>query len=193
MDEKSLKPPVTYFTAAPWKLVLMSLCTSGLYEFYWFFWNWKIYRKRTGKFIMPGWRAVFSPLWAYSMFSDICDMAGTSKVRTTFNPGMLALAYICIFATDFLPSPLDYISYATFIPLIIANELAAAVSRANDPAYVENNRLSIGNLIAIVLGLGYIAANIALGHMMQGQGGGMSSMQEILKMSQEFNQLNLNQ
>lgn len=186
MNDPVVKQPVTYFTAAPWKLVLMSLLTSGIYDFYWFYKNWQLYRKRTGKIIMPGWRAVFSPLWAYGMFSNICDMAGTSGVRTTFNPGTLALAYAGIFVTDFLPAPLDYISYGTFIPLIIANELAAAVSRANDPAYVENNRLSIGNLIAIVLGLGYIAANIALARMYP-QSIPMS-IEDMLKMSQPFNQ-----
>ncbi len=61
-------PEAPFFTAAPWKLILMSLCTSGFYEFYWFFQNWKKYRKRTREFIYPGWRAVFSPIWAYSFF-----------------------------------------------------------------------------------------------------------------------------
>jgi hypothetical protein len=192
MDSAQPKQPATYFTAAPWKLALMSLCTSGIYDLYWFYRNWKLYKQRTGLRIRPVERAIFTIFFAYSMFDDICDKAGSSGVQKTFHPAMLALAYVSIFVTTALPTPLGYISYATFIPLIIANELAAAVSRANDPDFVENNRLSIGNLIAIVLGLGYIAANVALEHM-QGPNAGMSSMQEILKMSEQLNQLNLNQ
>ncbi len=35
-----------FFPASRTKLLVMSLCTFGLYEYYWFYKNWKLVRDR---------------------------------------------------------------------------------------------------------------------------------------------------
>jgi hypothetical protein len=47
--QASTEPPPELFTASTFKLVLMSLCTFGLYEVYWFYKNWVCIKKRTGE------------------------------------------------------------------------------------------------------------------------------------------------
>ena len=50
-------PP--FFTASVLKLIVMSVCTMGIYQLYWFYKNWKLIKDRTGQKIRPFWRAFF--------------------------------------------------------------------------------------------------------------------------------------
>ena len=54
-----IAPPM-YFPVSLLKLVIMSTCTFGIYELYWFYRNWCFVRTREAPEIMPFWRAFFS-------------------------------------------------------------------------------------------------------------------------------------
>ena len=51
VDENPVPPPVAplFFTTSPLKLIVMSICTMGIYDLYWFYKNWKLVRERTGQ------------------------------------------------------------------------------------------------------------------------------------------------
>jgi hypothetical protein len=146
-----------FFTAAPWKLALLSVCTCGYYDFYWFYRNWVLYKKHSGRWIMPGMRATFYPLWAYSMFRKIEEKAIERNMEFQWQAGLLALAYLIIFLFWFVRDPFSQISTFTFVPLLIVNRTAAAINSAVIPDYRENDMLSPLNWAAVLMGGAYVA------------------------------------
>ena len=48
-----------FFAVSVPKLILLSTCTSGLYELFWFYKNWRLVREREDSDILPFWRAFF--------------------------------------------------------------------------------------------------------------------------------------
>ena len=153
-SENPAPPPVAplFFTASPLKLIVMSICTIGIYEIYWFYKNWKLIRERTGQKIRPFWRAVFSPIWAYSCFKEIKARAGECKIQESLPIGLLAIAYFTISVTSMVPEPYWLISLFIFLPLLPANSVAMKVNRHSDAGYVQNGRFSALNWVGIVVG-----------------------------------------
>ena len=73
-DSDTIDGPL-YFPVSPLKLIVLSVCTFGLYKFYWFYKNWCLIKERESSLsmqigfrdsgIMPFWRALFTVLYCY--------------------------------------------------------------------------------------------------------------------------------
>lgn len=87
---------------APWRLVLLSIFTFGIYEIYWFYRNWKHIKIHKNLDIRPAWRTVglFVPIYninlIYRQFADIRDFAMESGLKTYSSPGWLTFGYILL-------------------------------------------------------------------------------------------------
>jgi len=85
---------------APWRLIILSILTFGIYEIYWFYRNWKHLKKHKNLNISPGWRTVglFVPIYniilIYTQFRDIRDFAVGTGCKTYSSPGWLTFGYI---------------------------------------------------------------------------------------------------
>jgi hypothetical protein len=141
-----------YFTTSPVKLAVMSVCTLGLYEVYWFYKNWTVIKQRDGRNIMPFWRGVFAPLFIFSLFKDFNDRASRNGVTETLQTSALGIAYIGFLLFNRAPDPLWLGSLLTFIPLIIANRLALSINRTVEPTFKNNESFSAWNIVAVVVG-----------------------------------------
>jgi hypothetical protein len=53
------------------KLTVMSICTFGIYEAYWFYKNWNLIKQRRRSNIAPFWRAFFAYFFCYQCFDEI--------------------------------------------------------------------------------------------------------------------------
>ncbi len=51
-----------FFPVSITKLIILSICTIGIYEVYWFYKNWEIIKQREYSKISPFWRAIFSAI-----------------------------------------------------------------------------------------------------------------------------------
>ncbi len=153
-----------FFTASTQKLVLMSICTFGMYEFYWFYKNWVLIKARTGEGLMPFWRAFFSPIWAYSCFREIQDAAVSNNTRVPESIGLLAIAYFILQALYRLPDPFWLVSVLSFTPIISINAAALEVNRrvATIDSGYENAKFSVWNKAGLILG-GLSLVLIAIG------------------------------
>jgi uncharacterized CHY-type Zn-finger protein len=78
-------PEPIYFPVSATKFMVLSLCTLGIYQLFWFYRNWKLEKARTGEDMWPFWRAVFSPLFANSLFVRIRDRASEASVPVGFS------------------------------------------------------------------------------------------------------------
>lgn len=140
-----------YFTVGTTKLILMSICTFGIYELWWFYKNWRVIRDRTGESIMPFWRAVFAPLWGFSFVGYVSatrEALGLSKV----SPVALGAAYLIVGMTWRLPDPYWLISMLTFVPLAAMQRSAHEVLVETGTADPRASRLTPLNWVALVLG-----------------------------------------
>lgn len=148
------RPPrtaVLYFPVSVRKLVVMSIFTGGLYEIYWFYKHWRIYKDRTDAFVTPAARSLFAPFFCYSLFRKIRDTAVTHGITRTFSPGLLAIGWIIAVFSGRLPDPYWLASFLS--PFLLArvqatvNEMNRIVAPDHDP----NARFTGWNIAAIVL------------------------------------------
>lgn len=141
-----------FFSTSNFKLVLMSICTFGMYELFWFYKNWDLIKKRRVQKIMPFWRAFFAPIWAYSCFKEIEDSALQNRLSETMPIVFLAIGYFITQALWRLPDPYWLLSTFTFVFIIPANNIGLRVNESINPSFENNSSFSGTNIIAIVIG-----------------------------------------
>lgn len=141
-----------FFTASPVKLVVMSLCTFGFYELYWFYKNWVIIKHRAASNIMPVWRAVFAPFWGFAAFDEVNKAAVEHGVPTSLSAGWLGLAYLLLSITSNGPDPYWLLSIFSFAPMLGFNALAIEVNQKVEPEFRRNSDFTPWNVLAIVVG-----------------------------------------
>ena len=141
-----------FFTTSTLKLSLMSICTFGIYELYWFYKNWVLIKKRTRQNIMPFWRAFFAPIWAYSCFKHIKTSAGENNVQESLSIGLLAVVYFILQALWRLPDPFWLISFLSFALIIPANSVALNINNNLISDFKNNEEFSGWNWVGLVLG-----------------------------------------
>jgi len=141
-----------FFPITTNKLIIMSICTFGIYEIYWFYRNWKFLKKKKSFNISPFWRALFSVFFCYSLFKNIKKYANENGMQKTFTPGGLATAYILIFITYKLPDPTWLISTFTFIPLLTTQKTINILNH-DQSEKVINKKFSGWNIFGIVVGI----------------------------------------
>jgi hypothetical protein len=103
---------VMFHSVAPWKFILLTLVTFGLYELYWCYKCWKYVQANGRPGIRPFWRAVFAPLWLYSLQKAINPTVSKKRVM------LIAVVYFIMGLVGNFPDPFWIISYLTFIPLL---------------------------------------------------------------------------
>jgi hypothetical protein len=140
------------------KLIVMSVCTLGLYELFWFYRNWKRVQERTGQSMMPFWRAFFSPLWAYSLFEEVDDEARRRQIQSGWSSVLLAIAFFLLTATWRLPDPWGLVSLFSWVPLV---PVQATINQMALRRGVRPNAYFGGWHIVLVL-LGAVVALLAV-------------------------------
>jgi len=117
-----------YFTVSPWKFCLMSICTLGLYEFYWNYKNWRYIKTRDGSGIWPFWRSFFYPFWYYSLLSDLARNHSPGAISNKVFAAFLAICLLLLSYIWKAPDPYWLLSFFTFMPMLPA---VSAISKVN--------------------------------------------------------------
>jgi len=141
-----------FFTTSAAKLALMSICTFGIYDLYWFYENWTLIEKRSKQNIMPFWRAFFAPFWAYSCFEQIEEISVENNINATLSIGFLAVSYFIIQALWRLPDPYWLTSFLSFVPIIPANQAALAINNHLVPNFKNNDKFTGWNWVGLIVG-----------------------------------------
>lgn len=146
------QPAPAYFPVSATKLVVLSLCSLGLYELYWFYQHWKLEYARTEEPMSPFWRAVFAPLFAYSLFRRIQEFGAQRSLDIRYSPGALAATFFALGACWRLPDPFWLVSLLSFLPLMPVRTAVAAINLAHAPEASTNGRFSGGNVVLVIVG-----------------------------------------
>lgn len=151
--EEITEPSPMYFPVSLTKLVVMSFCTFGLYEIYWFYKNWHLVNQREDGNLMPVLRTFFAVIFCYSLFTRIQDSAEAQELPITLAPGFLTGGWIIFSLPWRLPNPYWMITlFAVFflLPMQSAvNEINRATSQQHDP----NSRFTVWNIAIAVFGV----------------------------------------
>ncbi|MFD2643844.1 hypothetical protein [Pseudomonas japonica] len=90
IDHDNPRQPM-FFVVSINKLITMSLLTTGVYLFYWFYRNWAIYRAATGERVIPLLRAIIPVLFIYPLLKRIDQGFRQSGREFAWSPLNLAL------------------------------------------------------------------------------------------------------
>jgi hypothetical protein len=145
--------PPPFFAVTRLKLTVMLFATVGVYQIYWFYKHWQQTNRWQMRPVSPLARAIFSILFAYSLFERVKRFGQEREVAVpAIGSGLLALAYLFGSFAWRLESPADFVGLLSWLPLVYfqgrVNALHAQLG--HDPAL--NSRFTGWNLLAIVLG-----------------------------------------
>jgi hypothetical protein len=154
-----------YFPISIPKFIALSFATLGLYHLYWFYQNWKLERLRTNEDISPIWRTIFLPVFTYSLFHRIYDVAGNFSgnllglatppdrkvIRFRFPPSVLAAWYVVILVFSNL-DPFWFLGFFTFVPLVFVQQAVAKINTTYAPKASLNRNFTGWNIVILVLG-----------------------------------------
>jgi len=144
------QPP--YFAVGIVKLAVLSVVSLGFYELYWFYQQWKHECDRTGDRLNPVARAVFAPLFAYSLFVRVEKQLVGDEFEDLSSAGFMAFAFFALTAAGHLPDPYWLVGLLAFLPLL---PVQVAINRLNGrraPEAPRNTRFTRANFALIVLG-----------------------------------------
>jgi hypothetical protein len=141
-----------FFPVSTFKLVVMSVCTLGLYEVYWFYMNWRIVRQRDRSSIWPVPRAIFGVFFCFSLFDRIRREGVARSVGDAPAMGPLAACWIVLTMLWKLPDPYSMVSLFAVVALIPVQRHANLINAKASPGLAENRRFSALNWVGIVLG-----------------------------------------
>ncbi|MFP1678063.1 hypothetical protein ACLD02_05155 [Alloalcanivorax sp. C16-2] len=153
-----------FYVVSPFKLTLLFWITMGIYDLYWHYKNWALYREARGGGGLPVMRALFSIFFAPSLFQRMSKEAREAGV-TGGTPAVL-LSVVYVFFT--LISNFTYMAQGSGPEALLVQLLSMgcmipiwwvlwrAQKRVNatlgDAAGENNHRLTRANWIWIVLG-----------------------------------------
>jgi hypothetical protein len=150
-DELSHESDPYFFSVSITKLVVLSLCTFGLYPIYWFYKHWKCVRNHEMTPLSPFWRAVLTNIYCYALFRRVIERVGGYEVPSLF-AGPLTVGWIVTTLLWKLPDPYWLVSLCAFLFLIPVQVLANRVNRQHVPTLKPDNMFGVWQIVTIVVG-----------------------------------------
>ena len=160
-DSATVSPPTAtasahdsapFFAVSVPKLIVLSICTLGLYELFWFYKNWRLVREREDASILPFWRAVFGYFFCYAMFKRVRDFPVQTVANEKLPAGALTAGWIATNLLWKLPDPYWLVCFLSFLFMLPVQVTATPINEAVAPGYDRNERFSWKNWVTVVVG-----------------------------------------
>lgn len=161
---------VRFFPVSPLKLVVLSTCTLGLYQIYWFYKQWDLIKKHSEPDIIPWGRALFSVLWCYSCLGYIRKDEEQLDIARRLPVTFLTVLWIAATLSWRLPPPYSLFGFLSSFILIPVQQHINRVNTVVAPDHERNSGFSVWNWLAVVLG-GLFQILIIIGLLRGPQGG----------------------
>jgi hypothetical protein len=133
------------------KVVVLSLCTLGLYQYYWFYRNWRMVRDQTSANIFPFWRSFFAVFFCYSLFKHIRGY-NDDLPSSNMAAGPLAAVWIVLSLLWKLPDPYWLVSLMPVFVLVPVQRVINGINAVVAPNHEPNSRFSVWNWITVLFG-----------------------------------------
>jgi hypothetical protein len=142
-----------FFPVSVMKLVVLSTFTFGIYEFYWFYKNWRMIQKREQSDISPFWRTCFCYFYCHALFRRIREQQAHLEGSAPLAADSLAAGWIVANLVWLLPDPFFLLSFAAVLFMVPVQRVAVRLNAAVAPNHDQNARLTPGNWAAVVIGM----------------------------------------
>ncbi|MFK3722840.1 hypothetical protein ACI2KE_03155 [Pseudomonas monteilii] len=154
-----------FFVVSPRKMVIMSILTLNLYTVYWFYRNWRLYKRHSGESLWPLVRTIFGIFFVHGLLKRVDRQIKLTGRVYAWSPLLLtcALWLLCIvnYALSVLqmfdPSPVRAmitivlsLAFGVWWDLTVQRAINFCIG---DPEGDGNSALSWANGVWIVLGL----------------------------------------
>jgi hypothetical protein len=159
---------VHFFAVSVQKLIVMSVCTLGLYQIYWFYKHWVLIKERSEPHITPWARALFGIFWCYSCFDFIRKDERQVDIEPTLSAGLLAFGWIGLELASQLPGRYFLCSFLAPLLLIPVQAHVNQINALVAPDHDRNARYTAWNLLAVVVNAIFIGL-VVLGLAREGQ------------------------
>jgi hypothetical protein len=141
-----------FFSTSPLKLVVLSICTLGIYQIYWFYKHWVLIKERSEPDIVPWARAFFGFFWCYSCFEFIRNDERDLHVEPTLLAGPLATGWIVVSLAWRLPDPYWLIAYLAPLLLVPVQQHVNHINELVAPDHDKNAGFSGWNWLVVAVG-----------------------------------------
>ena len=141
-----------FFPVATHKFIVLSVCTLNFYTLYWCYQNWWRIRERTGEQLSPFWRAVFAPLWVFSLFSRIAEQAAKRGMAVVWSPTFLGVGYLVISGFGMLPDPWWLVNLAAFVAFLPVVHTIQQLNEGDAATESRNEAYSGFNVATVLVG-----------------------------------------
>ena len=150
--DSSIGQPAFFPVSIP-KLVVLSICTFGLYEVYWFYKNWQLIKARERSSILPVPRAIFAVFYCYACFARVRDFDAPGLPEPKLAAGLLAAAWIVLTLLQRLPDQYWLISFLAVAPILPVQNVANRINASISPGHDRNAKFTGWNWVVIAIGI----------------------------------------
>lgn len=140
-----------FFPVSKTKLLVLSICSLGMYQYYWFYRNWKIIRERTGEDLSPFWRAFFAIFFIHSLFKRVKSHSAV-PLTSGLAAGELATVWVVLTLLYRLPDPYWLVAFLAIWALLPVQAEINAINASESPGHDPNTRFSGWNWLMVALG-----------------------------------------
>ena len=135
------------------KFVVMSIVTFNIYGAYWAYRNWQRINTRatTNDSVSPFWRAVFAPIWGFSLFTRVRDTT-ERRLNVWWSPEVLGGLYLALSISRRLPEPWSVLGMLAFVALLPVVHTIQQLHATEPAAEGQNGGFSSVNIVMIIFG-----------------------------------------
>ncbi len=142
------------FQISPAKLALLSVCTLGIYQFYWSLRQWRSVHRREQANLSPIVRALLAPCFGFSLFRRIQASSASLGVPATWPAFTLGAAYLLLSFAWLAPvDPIWCLAELSVVPLLFVQRSVNVLNAAVAPEQPRNDKFSEAERALILLGL----------------------------------------
>jgi len=162
MDDPLIQPPADsghsaasepeYFSVSPLKLIIMYICTLGIYKIYWFYRQWSCVKRHERSEIAPIWRAVFSLIFAYSLFERIRASGRRCNTESSFVSGLLVFGLWILAICARLPAPFWIVTFFSVVLLVPVQFVIDDINDVVNPQHDPNQTFTKSDIVVMVIG-----------------------------------------
>lgn len=149
-----------FFPVSLLKLTVLSLCSLGLYELYWFYKNWQLIRARERSDVTPFLRAFFAVLFCYACFDRIKSFGRSAGVTPPVSAGACAIGWIITSLCWRLPDPYWFASFGAVLFMLPVQAYVNRVNQHVAPDHDPNSRFTTSTWLTVVFGGAFLAMAI---------------------------------
>jgi hypothetical protein len=145
-------PRPVFFPVSLVKLGVLSVCTLGIYQIYWFYQNWRLVQAREGTDISPVWRGIFGVFFCRSLFQRVREHGMFHGITPAFSVGGMAAGWIIATLGSRLPDPYWLITFTSILFLFPVQSYVNRINLAVVPGHEPNDRFTGWNWFGVVVG-----------------------------------------